>query len=297
MTLHLLILLINESHCFNLDVNNYIRHEGQDGSMFGFSVALHQEQQRSWLVQILRFKSTRTSVSLNSLLWFLCGGDTLRHIFFWNASLFKNRKEKKSEVTRSWRMMSWPSFFFHRSATRWVNKDLNTGWRRKKTEICSSACETNNKTLCKYRLRGKMIFRAGERPKITQTLVSTSYIFHFFDIMALSSWLPIDHVGMNHATDKSCLHRRMFYAFCHLSSLPSQQSWRFTLFLISFCLLSAWEFPADSYEITWVQYENICLSSCSSRAALQIWIKWTWRIFNVFARWNKKIALACQINQ
>lgn len=42
------LLLINELHSFNLDVNNYIRHEGQNGSMFGFSVALHQEQQRSW---------------------------------------------------------------------------------------------------------------------------------------------------------------------------------------------------------------------------------------------------------
>lgn len=44
----LLVLLVNEFHCFNLDVNNYIRHEGQKESMFGFSVALHQEQQRSW---------------------------------------------------------------------------------------------------------------------------------------------------------------------------------------------------------------------------------------------------------
>jgi hypothetical protein len=47
----LLVLLINESHCFNLDVNNYIRHDGPSaGSMFGFSVALHQESQRSWWV-------------------------------------------------------------------------------------------------------------------------------------------------------------------------------------------------------------------------------------------------------
>lgn len=33
---------------FNLDTVNYIRHEGDAESMFGFSVALHQEQQRSW---------------------------------------------------------------------------------------------------------------------------------------------------------------------------------------------------------------------------------------------------------
>lgn len=44
----LLLLFVNGFNCFNLDVNNYIRHEGQDGSMFGFSVTLHQEQQRSW---------------------------------------------------------------------------------------------------------------------------------------------------------------------------------------------------------------------------------------------------------
>lgn len=46
----LLLLLVNEIHCFNVDVNSYIRHAGQDGSMFGFSVTLHQEQQRSWWV-------------------------------------------------------------------------------------------------------------------------------------------------------------------------------------------------------------------------------------------------------
>jgi hypothetical protein len=44
----LLLLCINGIKSFNLDVANYIRHEGQNGSMFGFSVALHQEQQRSW---------------------------------------------------------------------------------------------------------------------------------------------------------------------------------------------------------------------------------------------------------
>ena len=44
----LLFLFVNEINSFNLDVVNYIRHEGPDDSMFGFSVALHQEQQRSW---------------------------------------------------------------------------------------------------------------------------------------------------------------------------------------------------------------------------------------------------------
>lgn len=44
----LLLLIVNQSSAFNLDVVNYIRHEGQNGSMFGFSVALHQEAQRSW---------------------------------------------------------------------------------------------------------------------------------------------------------------------------------------------------------------------------------------------------------
>ncbi|KAL7028917.1 hypothetical protein ACKWTF_006042 [Chironomus riparius] len=45
----LLLLLVNNINTFNLDVANYISHEGQDGSMFGFSVALHQEQ-RSWVI-------------------------------------------------------------------------------------------------------------------------------------------------------------------------------------------------------------------------------------------------------
>lgn len=44
----LLLLIVNQISSFNLDVVNYIRHEGQNGSMFGFSVALHQEAQRSW---------------------------------------------------------------------------------------------------------------------------------------------------------------------------------------------------------------------------------------------------------
>lgn len=44
----LLLLFVSEIECFNVDVVNYIRHESNNGSMFGFSVALHQEQQRSW---------------------------------------------------------------------------------------------------------------------------------------------------------------------------------------------------------------------------------------------------------
>lgn len=44
---------------FNVDTVNYIRHEGEVDSMFGFSVALHQEQQRSWWVSnvqiVIRF--------------------------------------------------------------------------------------------------------------------------------------------------------------------------------------------------------------------------------------------------
>lgn len=44
----LLLLITSEIKCFNVDVNNYIRHELYNESMFGFSVALHQEQQRSW---------------------------------------------------------------------------------------------------------------------------------------------------------------------------------------------------------------------------------------------------------
>lgn len=35
---------------FNIDTVNYIRHEGESNSMFGFSVALHQEQQRKWVI-------------------------------------------------------------------------------------------------------------------------------------------------------------------------------------------------------------------------------------------------------
>lgn len=48
MLMLLLIVSRVEIECFNVDVVNYIRHELYNGSMFGFSVALHQEQQRSW---------------------------------------------------------------------------------------------------------------------------------------------------------------------------------------------------------------------------------------------------------
>lgn len=33
---------------FNLDVVNYVKQEGPSDSMFGFSVAMHKEAQRSW---------------------------------------------------------------------------------------------------------------------------------------------------------------------------------------------------------------------------------------------------------
>lgn len=41
-------LIVPSTNTFNLDTINYIRHEGEPESMFGFSVALHKEQQRSW---------------------------------------------------------------------------------------------------------------------------------------------------------------------------------------------------------------------------------------------------------
>lgn len=48
-------LLVFESlflvDAFNLDVVNYVRHDGapdQPNSMYGFSVALHKEKQNSW---------------------------------------------------------------------------------------------------------------------------------------------------------------------------------------------------------------------------------------------------------
>lgn len=41
-------LIVPSANTFNLDTINYIRHEGEPESMFGFSVALHKEAQRSW---------------------------------------------------------------------------------------------------------------------------------------------------------------------------------------------------------------------------------------------------------
>ncbi|XP_055587817.1 integrin alpha-PS2-like [Uranotaenia lowii] len=35
---------------FNVDTVNYVLHEGTQNSMFGFSVVLHKEQQRSWVI-------------------------------------------------------------------------------------------------------------------------------------------------------------------------------------------------------------------------------------------------------
>lgn len=51
-TLFISILIISffvpSTNTFNLDTTTYIRHDGEPESMFGFSVALHREQQRSW---------------------------------------------------------------------------------------------------------------------------------------------------------------------------------------------------------------------------------------------------------
>lgn len=44
----MLVLLVPSTNTFNLDTKNYVRHEGQPDSMFGFSVALHSEAKRSW---------------------------------------------------------------------------------------------------------------------------------------------------------------------------------------------------------------------------------------------------------
>lgn len=35
---------------YNLDVFNYVRHEGQPKTMYGFSVAMHKEQNTNWWV-------------------------------------------------------------------------------------------------------------------------------------------------------------------------------------------------------------------------------------------------------
>lgn len=44
----MLVLLVPSISTFNLDTTNYIRHEGEPDSMFGFSVALHSEAKKSW---------------------------------------------------------------------------------------------------------------------------------------------------------------------------------------------------------------------------------------------------------
>ncbi|XP_055531825.1 integrin alpha-PS2 isoform X2 [Wyeomyia smithii] len=43
-------LLLPAGEAFNVDTVNYVLHEGTANSMFGFSVVLHQEQQRSWVI-------------------------------------------------------------------------------------------------------------------------------------------------------------------------------------------------------------------------------------------------------
>ena len=48
VSLLIVSLIVPSTNTFNLDTVNYIRHEGEPESMFGFSVALHKEQQRSW---------------------------------------------------------------------------------------------------------------------------------------------------------------------------------------------------------------------------------------------------------
>lgn len=44
----LAITKVGHIAAFNVDVENFIKHDGLDDSMFGFSVALHKEQQTSW---------------------------------------------------------------------------------------------------------------------------------------------------------------------------------------------------------------------------------------------------------
>lgn len=55
MKVHLSVLLLvlfavanSPVSAFNVDVFNYIRHEVEPNSMFGFSVALHKEDSRGW---------------------------------------------------------------------------------------------------------------------------------------------------------------------------------------------------------------------------------------------------------
>lgn len=48
VSLLIVSLIVPSTYTFNLDTANYIKHEGESGSMFGFSVALHKENGRSW---------------------------------------------------------------------------------------------------------------------------------------------------------------------------------------------------------------------------------------------------------
>ncbi|XP_063706584.1 integrin alpha-PS2 [Culicoides brevitarsis] len=42
--------VITKINAFNIETTNYIRHEGESSSMFGFSVALHAENVRKWVI-------------------------------------------------------------------------------------------------------------------------------------------------------------------------------------------------------------------------------------------------------
>lgn len=42
--------VITQINAFNIETTNYIRHEGESNSMFGFSVALHAESVRKWVI-------------------------------------------------------------------------------------------------------------------------------------------------------------------------------------------------------------------------------------------------------
>lgn len=48
VSLLIVSLIVPSTYTFNLDTANYIKHEGETGSMFGFSVALHKDSGRSW---------------------------------------------------------------------------------------------------------------------------------------------------------------------------------------------------------------------------------------------------------
>lgn len=41
-------LIVPSIYTFNLDTVSYVQHEDESDSMFGFSIALHKEQQQSW---------------------------------------------------------------------------------------------------------------------------------------------------------------------------------------------------------------------------------------------------------